>query len=102
MCLWILHSSTSATILVETISFFLLEVLFFFILQYLSRAIVLTSFDDATRSFEERQRTKKLLGDQLASFFKLQVWESGKGEKTHKMVWVWLRETWNTKQGSLD
>lgn len=48
-------------------------VLFFFILQYLSRAIVLTSFDDATRSFEERQRTKKLLGDQLASFFKLQV-----------------------------
>jgi len=70
-------------------------VLFFFILQYLSRAIVLTSFDDATRSFEERQRTKKLLGDQLASFFKLQVWESGKGEKTNKMVWVWLRETWN-------
>eukprot|EP00435_Cladocopium_sp_Y103_P030283 s2089_g7.t1 len=49
-------------------------VLFFFILQYLSRAIVLTSFDDATRSFEERQRTKKLLaGDQLASFFKQQV-----------------------------
>ena len=60
---------------------FLPEVLFFFILQYLSRAIVLTSFDDATRSFEERQRTKKLLGDQLASFFKLQVWESGRGRK---------------------
>ena len=50
------------------------QVLFFFILQYVSRAIVLTSFDDATRSFEERQRTKKLLaGDQLASFFKQQV-----------------------------
>ena len=49
---------------------FPIQVLFFFILQYLSRAIVLTSFDDASRSFEEKQ---KVVGDQLASFFKLQV-----------------------------
>ena len=49
-------------------------VLFFFILQYLSRAIVLTSFDDASRSFEEQKKRKKLLaGDQIASFFKMQV-----------------------------
>ena len=38
-----------------------IQVLFFFILQYLSRAIVLTSFDDASRSFEEKQ---KVVGDQ--------------------------------------
>ncbi|CAJ1360998.1 unnamed protein product [Effrenium voratum] len=52
-------------------------VLFFFILQYLSRAIVLTSFDDASRSFEDkkkkRQAAKQGSVDQLTKLWKRQV-----------------------------